>query len=571
MFPLSFPRPTLLGIQREARARGISLSPADVGKLLDLNGEFTQTFDAAATLGAGWWCYLQANMSEKVTEVASVTVPAGTDNIVVNGTFDADTNWTKGTGWTITGGKAVATSVTTGKLTATVPPMVVGKLYKAVIAVEITSGDFSLLGQGWTGATRTTSGTYTEYIFGVTNTALELRRPSSTLTGNFDNLVIASVYGDASITALVANARYRATFTVSDYTAGVHNVMVGTQILPAFSANGTYTQEFVATAAHTTVTLNTVTASTFAPITVGSIVISRIETPTITLDANSSELIDGLTTYPMYPGETRLVTCNGSAFESVVLSPFKALFLETGTFTKPPGYSEFSGYLWAGGGSGGLATVANNAAGGGGGGACAPFRIPAWQLAQSETVTIGAGGAARVTTAASGDVGGTSTFSNVSSYGGGGGRGTTSATDAYGGGGGGIFGAGVVGGDGANGGGGSPFAVADANNPGYGGGCGNGATFSVYGGAGGKGTNATNHFTIACSVFGGGGGAQSSNNTYLGRLGGGSRYGGYGGTARMATYNGGDGVGFGGGGAGCSGGTRSGAGASGAAIIMGVV
>ena len=35
------------------------------------------------------------------------------ENVVTNGTFDADSNWTKGTNWSISNGKAVGTSTTT--------------------------------------------------------------------------------------------------------------------------------------------------------------------------------------------------------------------------------------------------------------------------------------------------------------------------------------------------------------------------------------------------------------------------------------------------------------------------
>lgn len=106
----------------------------------------------------------------------------------------------------------------------------------------------------------------------------------------------------------------------------------------------------------------------------------------ITLDPNGSELIDGLTSYVMYPGETRLVMCDGAGFYTVVLTSFKRTFTATGTFYLPPGYNRMQGLMWGGGGGG-------SAGYGGNGGCCVPFDLPASDFAASQTFTVGAGGA----------------------------------------------------------------------------------------------------------------------------------------------------------------------------------
>lgn len=132
----------------------------------------------------------------------------------------------------------------------------------------------------------------------------------------------------------------------------------------------------------------------------------------VTIDPNASETIDGVTSFVMYPGETRLIHCDGSVFRTIILSTFRRSFAASGTFTKPPGYKTFGGHAWGAGSSGQRTNNVSVLSVGGAGGGCFPFSFPASALGSTETITIGAGGAA-VTTVANGNVGGNTSFGTL--------------------------------------------------------------------------------------------------------------------------------------------------------------
>ncbi len=280
-------------------------------------------------------------------------------------------------------------------------------------------------------------------------------------------------------------------------------------------------------------------------------VVRNSGTGDVTHDPASSETIDGLTSFVMYPGEARLIQCDGTAFRSVVLSGFSRTFTASGTFTKPPGYNAFGMLLWGAGASGGKGDGSTQA-GGGGGGACFSGTIPASAVSTTESVTIGSGGVAVTASVTAGNVGGNSSFGSlITSYGGGG-------NSIVGGGGGGLKSAG------SSATGGTPAELFNGGGTG-----GNSAAgfASYYGGGGGGGGSTDAAYAGGASVYGGGGGGNAPATTA--GAGGTSVFGGAGGAGGVAT-NGTAGTAPGGGGGATKSGTQSGAGARGELRIWGI-
>lgn len=280
-------------------------------------------------------------------------------------------------------------------------------------------------------------------------------------------------------------------------------------------------------------------------------------TGNVTLDPDSTEQIDGATSWVLYPGGMIDVFCTGSAFESVALNGMWVTFDANGTFTKPlaAGLTAAEIHAWGAGGSGGRGG-SGDGGGGGGGGGYNTRKLPLSSLGSTETVTIGAGGPAQTVDDTDGTAGGNTTFGSLlTGYGGG--RGESASVFGGGGGGGttavGSDGTTTAGGAGGTGWGGK-FAVASIDASAivqegvasgtasacagagfsYGGtgGINNSAQpggTSIYGGGGGGGGSATNTNSAGGnSVYGGGGGGGGSD-TGAGSAGGTSTHGGNGG------------------------------------------
>ena len=127
-------------------------------------------------------------------------LPAGTakygSELVVNGGFDTDTNWTKTTGWTISGGVLnanVGNYISAYQMCS----FYANSYYIVTYTVTITSGSCRVYFSGGTnaiGTERTTTGTFTEIIKANTgNNTLSISSIAIGFVGSIDNVSVKEV------------------------------------------------------------------------------------------------------------------------------------------------------------------------------------------------------------------------------------------------------------------------------------------------------------------------------------------------------------------------------------------
>ena len=121
------------------------------------------------------------------------------EELVTNGTFDTDSDWVKGGGWTISNGTANANNAELTYLYQTISNLAVGKKYSITYTItsytsgNVVTGIGNFLGNR--GTTRNSVGTYTDIITFSINTTFNYFGflASDNFTGSIDNVSVKEI------------------------------------------------------------------------------------------------------------------------------------------------------------------------------------------------------------------------------------------------------------------------------------------------------------------------------------------------------------------------------------------
>ncbi|MBP8235903.1 MAG: hypothetical protein KAY22_26775 [Rhizorhabdus sp.] len=153
--------------------------------------------------------------------------------LIVNGGFDTDTAWTKGPGWSISGGKAVASSAADLAAISQIVTTVPGRKYRVSYSCSTkTFGLFSSrFGGSQYGSTAAAVGPYSE-VFTASGASTEIAlvqrsaaAPDNVLTATFDDVSVTDVIqataaitenGDSLVAAGAVKVQASAAITEGD-------------------------------------------------------------------------------------------------------------------------------------------------------------------------------------------------------------------------------------------------------------------------------------------------------------------------------------------------------------------
>jgi hypothetical protein len=171
----------------------------EVGGIWDWSDRSTMFQDVAGTqpiTASGQTRALHLDKSQGLT--------LGAD-LVTNGGFDADSNWTKGTDWTIGSGVATKAAGTAADLTQTIASTT-GRFYQITVTVTRTAGTLTVsLGTSGSSLAITSSGTYVMRLHAGTSTQNLTFAADASFAGTVDNVAVRLLPGNHRYQASTAS------------------------------------------------------------------------------------------------------------------------------------------------------------------------------------------------------------------------------------------------------------------------------------------------------------------------------------------------------------------------------
>lgn len=153
---------------------------ADINTKIHPSSSIGVSFDNASDIAVG----------VHPSSAISLNVPSDVrgGDLVANGNFDTDTDWVKGAGWTITGGKLVATATTLDSRQLNL--FTIGESYEISFTVsDYVSGNVRTnCGNGGFGTLRSADGTYTQTIVCAGTVGHLYIDGGTSFTGKIDNV-----------------------------------------------------------------------------------------------------------------------------------------------------------------------------------------------------------------------------------------------------------------------------------------------------------------------------------------------------------------------------------------------
>ena len=140
---------------------------------------------------------------------AVIPVPTEGAEEVTNGDFATDSDWTKGTGWTISGGSANSDGANSFSSLSQASVLTIGKRYKLIVDINLTSGQLRIQEGGAILETYTTTGANTAiYYFIATATNITFKTSVTPFNGSIDNVSVKEyTSADMDVTRATAATR----------------------------------------------------------------------------------------------------------------------------------------------------------------------------------------------------------------------------------------------------------------------------------------------------------------------------------------------------------------------------